>query len=228
MKTNRIQKFVAATVVTCAMILPAAAEEKVPEGMQPLQWKEPRALFIGTPVPIKMDNLEKAGKRRGTVYVPKGVVNVALNKKVTSSDMEPVIGELEMVTDGDITGVDGSYVELGPFEQWIQIDLGAETELHAILFWHFHSAARVYHDVTVQISNDEKFEKGVETLYSNDHDNSLEKGKGEKKAYIETSEGRLVMATGKKARYVRLWSNGNHADEMNHYCEVEVHGKPAK
>ena len=51
-----------------------------------------------------------------------------LDKKVTSSDDAPVIGELAMVTDGDKEGADGSYVELGPDKQWVQIDLGAAAD----------------------------------------------------------------------------------------------------
>ena len=43
--------------------------------------------------------------------------------------------------------------------------------------------------------------------------------------YIETYEGRPFAVPGVKARYVRLWSNGNTSDDMNHYIEVEVFGK---
>jgi hypothetical protein len=46
--------------------------------------------------------------------------------------------------------------------------------------------------------------------------------------YVETSEGRLVDAKGVKGRFIRLYSNGNTANELNHYIEVEVFGKPAK
>ena len=46
--------------------------------------------------------------------------------------------------------------------------------------------------------------------------------------YIETSEGRLVDGKGAIARYVRLYSNGNNANELNHYVEVEVYGRPPK
>ena len=35
----------------------------------------------------------------------------------------------------------------------------------------------------------------------------------------------VLDAKGKKGRYVRLYSNGNTSDELNHYCEVEVFGK---
>ena len=42
------------------------------------------------------------------------------------------------------------------------------------------------------------------------------------------SEGKLVDARGSRARYVRLYSNGSNANELNHYIEVEVFGRPAK
>jgi hypothetical protein len=45
--------------------------------------------------------------------------------------------------------------------------------------------------------------------------------------YIETNLGKLIDAKGTKGRYVRLYSNGNTTDKLNHYIEVEVFGKPA-
>ena len=52
-------------------------------------------------------------------------------------------------------------------------------------------------------------------------------GIGSDMHYVETSEGRLIDAKGVRARYVRLYSNGNSSNELNHYIEVEVYGKPA-
>ena len=52
-------------------------------------------------------------------------------------------------------------------------------------------------------------------------------GVGKAKAYIETNEPRAVDAKGVKTRYVRLYSNGNTSNDMNHYIEVEVFGRPA-
>jgi hypothetical protein len=46
--------------------------------------------------------------------------------------------------------------------------------------------------------------------------------------YVETAEGKLVDAKGSRARYVRLYSNGNNANELNHYVEVEIFGRAAK
>jgi hypothetical protein len=65
-------------------------------------------------------------------------------------------------------------------------------------------------------------------VFNNDIDNSLALGKGNDMHYVETNEGKLIDAKGQKARYVRLWSNGNNAEDFNHYTEVEVYGKPAE
>ena len=36
----------------------------------------------------------------------------------------------------------------------------------------------------------------------------------------------LIDPKGIKGRYVRLYSNGNTANDLNHYVEVEVYGTP--
>ena len=140
--------------------------------------------------------------------------------------VQPVIGELDMVTDGDKSGAEGSFVELGPTRQWVQIDLGAARPLHAIVAWHYHSQARVYRDVIVQVSDDPAFKTGVTTVFNNDHDNSAKLGIGQDKEYIEVAEGKLFDPKGVKGRYVRLYSNGNTTNELTHYVEVEVFGSP--
>ncbi len=129
-----------------------------------------------------------------------------------------------MVTDGEKSGGDGYFIELGPGPQWVQIDLGAPHPLAAIVAWHYHSQARVYRDVVVQVSDDAAFKTGVTTVYNNDHDNSSKLGAGKDKEYIEVAEGRLFDPKGVKARYVRLYSNGNTTNDLNHYVEVEVYG----
>lgn len=92
--------------------------------------------------------------------------------------------------------------------------------------WHYHSNARVYHDVIIQVSNDKNFINDVKTVYNNDHDNSAGMGIGKEKEYWETFEGRLINVSGVKGRYVRLYSNGSTEDDMNHYTEVEVFATP--
>jgi hypothetical protein len=194
----------------------------------PLKVEYPKPLFAGTPRPIQLSNLEPAGAKRADLMVPAGTTLLSKGKPVTSSEAIPVIGELSYITDGDKTGIDGAYVELGPGVQWVQLDLGASAKIAAIAAWHFHSQARVYHDVIVQISDDKDFKKGVTTIYNNDDDNSSKLGKGKDLAYVETNHGRIFDAKGATGRYVRLYSNGNTSDELSHYCEVEVFGTPAK
>lgn len=199
------------------------------EDQVPLKIDLPKPLFVGTPRPLKLANLEKPRTgRRPDMMVPAGTTLLSKGKPVTSSDSLPVIGELPLVTDGDKSGNEGSYVELGPGVQWVQIDLGATAKIAAIAVWHFHSQARAYHDVVVQISDDPEFKNGVQTVFNNDDNNSAGLGTGSDQAYIETYEGKLIDAKGTAGRYVRLTSNGNTSDELNHYTEVEVYGQPAK
>lgn len=192
------------------------AQDKVP-----LQTTLPTPLFVGTPVPINVPNLEPAQKgKRPDFLVPAGTENLAKGKTVTASDNEPVVGTLDLITDADKEGDEGAWVELAPGKQWVQIDLAKEASISAILIWHFHSQARVYRDVVVQVSDDPTFSKNVTTVF----DSTIATGKD--KAYIETYEGKLIDAKGVKGRYVRLYSNGNTTNKLNHYIEVEVFGKP--
>jgi hypothetical protein len=194
-----------------------------------LKLQLPKPMFIGTPTNLKSANLEVVtGKPRGPFMVPVGTTLLSMKKAVRSSDIQPVIGELDMVADGEKNGGDGYFIELGPGKQWVEVDLGASQALHAILLWHYHSQARVYRDVIVQITDDKDFLKGVTTVFNNDHDNSSGLGIGQDKEYIEVAEGRLFDPKGAKARYVRLYSNGNTTNDLNHYVEVEVFGTPVK
>lgn len=207
-----------------AQTTPASTEVK----MVPIDIKLPKPMFIGTPQNIQVPKLEKPlGKPRPPFLAPEGTTNVAAGKPVSSSDEAPVIGELKMITDGDCEAGDGSYVELGPFLQHVTIDLGKKHTIYAILAWHYHKQPRVYFDVIVQVADDADFTSNVATLYNNDLDNSAKMGVGEDNHYVETSEGRLIDAKGVSGRYVRLYSNGNSNDDLNHYIEVAVYGKPA-
>src|ERR1022692_4022686 len=201
--------------LTAAVLFTAAA---LAQDQVPLKTDLPKPLFVGTPVPIKVPNLEPAPKgKRPDFLVPAGTANLAKGKKVTASDSEPVVGTLDLITDGDKEGDEGSWVELGPGKQWVQIDLEKESEISAVLVWHFHSQKRVYLDVVAQVSNDPKFEKDVTTLFNADAANDLGLGAGTDRPYVETYEGKLIDAKSVKARYVRLYSKGNTTNKMNHY-----------
>ena len=201
----------------------ALAQDKVV-----LNTKLPPPLFVGTPVPINVPNLEPPIRgKRPDFLVPAGTVNLARNKKVSASDDSPDVGTLDLVDDGDKAGDEGSWVELGPGKQWVQIDLAKKANIYAVLVWHFHSQARVYRDVVVQVSDDPTFKSGVTTIFNNDFHGDLGLGAGKDLNYIETYQGKLIDAKGVSGRYVRLYSNGNTANKLNHYIEVEVWGKPA-
>jgi hypothetical protein len=217
------QKLRIALTVLLLAATGAVAQDKVP-----LKTELPKPLFVGTPVPIKLPNLEppREGKRPDFM-VPVGTTNLAAGKKVTSSDSEPVMGTLDLITDGDKDGDEGSWVELAPGKQWVQIDLEKEANIYAIMVWHYHSQARVYLDVVAQVSDDPTFSKDVTTVFNADSQNELGFGAGKDLAYIETYEGKLIDARGVKGRYVRLYSKGNTTNKLNHYIEVEVFGKPA-
>jgi hypothetical protein len=201
----------------------ASAQDKVP-----LKTDLPKPMFVGTPVPVKLPNLEppRQGKR-ADLMVPAGTTNLAKGKAVTSSDKDPIIGSVDLITDGEKGGEEGNWVELGPGKQWVQIDLGQEANIYGIVVWHFHAAARVYLDVVVQVSDDPAFAKNVTTVFNNDYENKQGFGAGKDLAYVDVAEGKLIDARGVKGRYVRLYSNGNTTNKMNHYLEVEVFGKPA-
>jgi hypothetical protein len=214
-------------IFAIALMLGVAAAQD--PGKEELKLQLPKPMFMGTPSNIKSPNLEPVtGKSRGPFLVPRGTALLSLKKPVQSSDMQPVIGELNFVTDNEKSGGDGYFVELGPGKQWVQIDLRAPYYLNAILVWHYHSQPRVYHDVVIQVSEDKDFLKGVTTLFNNDHDNSSGLGIGKDKEYIEVAEGRLIDPKGIRGRYVRLYSNGNTSNDLNHYVEVEVYGLPVK
>lgn len=216
-------------LLLCSGLVLALAMPGHGQEMKPIDIKLPKPMFIGTPQNMQVPNLEKPlGKPRPPFLAPAGTKNVALGIMPGSSDEEPIIGELEMITDDNKEAADGNYVELGPFLQHVTLDLGAPHTIYAVLFWHFHKQPRVYFDVIVQVADDADFVTNVKTLFNNDHDNSAGLGVGKDLHYVETAEGKLVDAKGVQARYVRLYSNGNNNNDLNHYIEVAVYGKPLK
>jgi len=186
----------------------------------------PSPAFRGTPVPLKEAHVEKPlGKPRPPFLAPKGTVNLALAKPVSASDPAPPSGEVDYVTDGDKEASDFGYLELRSGAEWVQVDLGQKATIYAVLLWHSHAEARVYRDVVVLVSDDIDF-LDAQTVFNSDYDNTSGLGIGADLGYVETAEGKLIDCKGVEGRYVRLYSNGSHIDEKNHYTEVEVFGRP--
>jgi hypothetical protein len=199
--------------------------------LAPLPIKLPIPAFMGTPTDIPLDTnlVEKlSDKPRPPFMAPKGVQNVALQKKVTSSDKAPITGALDLVTDGDKESNDNTFVELHRKTQWVQIDLEKKFKVYAIIVWHAHNTFQIYHDIAVQISDDPDFTQNVQTVYNNDQDNSSGLGIGTDKEYFENYEGRLMPVKGVAGRYVRCYSKGSSYSALNRYTEIEVWALPAE
>ena len=99
-------------------LLIVSADDK----LVPLKTDLPKPLFVGTPVPVKVPNLEppRQGKRPDFM-IPAGCINLAKGKTVTSSDSQPTTGDLSQITDGIKDGDEGNYVELDRGKQWVQV-----------------------------------------------------------------------------------------------------------
>src|SRR5580698_8722539 len=92
------------------LALTLAATAALAQNEVVLKTQLPPPLFVGTPVPLNVPNLEPPMKgKRPDFMVPAGTINLAKGKKVTSSDNNPVVGTLDLVTDGDKAGDEGSW-----------------------------------------------------------------------------------------------------------------------
>ena len=196
--------------------------DKVPLGIE-----YPSEALAFTPKPLpRWPGLIPSPKQAPVFLVPKGTVLLSRGKKVSSSDSNPIIGSLELITDGVRRVGEGYYVELMEGTQWVQIDLEKSAELHAIVVWHDYEGDFAYRGVAIQISDDPKFQAGVITVYNNDYDNTLKFGKGFDPPYQESGFGLIADAKGTKGRYIRLYSSGSSVSDVNRYTEVSVFGMP--
>lgn len=192
----------------------------------PIPVAYPAPVFTGTPRDLFSPNLEAPLlELPPPPEAPPGIGNLALGRAVIASVPAPLSGELAMVTDGDKEARPRALCELEAGPQYLQIDLGKQAELFAVLLWHYHAEPRIYFDVVVQASDDPDFAGDAITLFNNDHDNTLGLGAGRDKEYIETYRGKAIPAQGAKARYLRCWSNGNTANALNACLEIEAWGR---
>jgi hypothetical protein len=207
--------------------LTAAAAEG---DLVPLDLKLPPPAFKGTPKDIQLSSYVEplSDKPRPPMMVPAGLKNLAPGTKLTSSDKNATASTLAKITDGDKEANDESIIFLRKGTQWVQMDLGEPAEIFAIVLWHAHNSAKVYHDIIVQAADDADFIENVRTIYNNDQDNTSGLGVGTDREYFETHEGRLINAKGLKARYLRFYSKGSTESALNEYTEIEVYGRPAK
>ena len=205
--------------------LPAADGDKVP-----LALKLPAPAFKGTPKDLQLGpNVEPlSDKPRPPMMVPAGLKNIATGSKLTCSDKNATSDILAKITDGDKDASDQSIIFMRKGTQWVQLDFGSPQEIFAVVIWHAHNMAKVYHDVIVQVADDADFIENVRTVFNNDADNTSGLGVGTNREYFETYEGKLIDAKGVKARYIRFYSKGSTESALNEYTELEVFGRPAK
>ena len=135
---------------------------------------------------------------------------------------------LGKIVDGDKEASDQSIIFPRKGTQYVQMDLGAPSEIFAIVIWHAFNAAKVYHDVVVQAADNADFTQNVRTIFNNDQDNSSGLGVGTDREFFETHEGKLIDAKGIKTQYLRFYSKGSTESALNEYTEIEVYGRPAK
>jgi len=169
------------------------------------------------------------GKER-SFKVRSGVKNLALFKPVTAS-AEPIVGDVDQITDGIKKSRKFDYVELPGKFGWVQVDLGQRRTIHAVIVWHFYKNATIYGDVIVRLADDAALTQNVRTLFNNDHDNSAGMGKGSDEAFYTRWWGELVDARGKNhegtpGRYVRVYTSAGWDKEPPRFVEVSVFGKP--
>ena len=160
--------------------------------------------------------------------MPKEACNVAPGKKITCSDKNATAGDLAKLTDGDKEAEESGIVLLHKGLQWVQFDLGVPHEIYAIVVWHAFDTHKIYRSVIAQAADDADFTANVRTLFNNDRENSSGLGIGADRQYVESNLGKIIEGQGARARYVRLYSNGNSDSKLNEYTEVEIYGRPAK
>ena len=204
----------------------SAADEK----LVPLKIELPAPGFKGTPKEVQTNSYTEPmpDKQPALPMVPPGLKNIAKDAKLTCSDKNATSDTLAKVVDGDKEASEQSIIYLRKGTQWVQMDFGSPQEIFAIAVWHAHNAAKVYHDVVVQVADDQDFISNVRIVFNNDHENASGLGVGTDREYFETFYGKTIDAKGVKARYIRFYSKGSTESALNEYTEIEVYGRPAK
>ena len=184
----------------------------------------------GNPRGVKPPHLRAKGRRPPFMVRP-GMTNLALYKPVSASE-EPVIGDVDQITDGLKKSGQFDYVEIGPGLGWVQVDLGKLRTVHAVVIWHYYKNATIYNDVIVRLADDPEMARNVTTVLNNDHDNSARLGKGDDKAFYtrwwgEIADARGDDGKGTPGRYVRVYTADGMENEPVRFVEIAVYGKGA-
>ncbi len=146
--------------------------------------------------------------------------NLAINAIVSGVEDPSAVND-STISSGNATTLNGT----GTGNQaYAVLDLGAHFMLGGLNVWHDDpNTPYTYKDVLIEVSEFSDFRTSVK-VFNNDMDNSLGRGIGSDAVYQETGMGKLIKFAPTRARYVRLWSNGNNVDNNNRLVEVEVYG----
>ena len=217
-------------MASCAPAADAPKDRRRFRGQGAAGYQAARARFQGHAPGLECRPQRRAALRKAPRAHdgPPGLKNLAPGSKITCSDKNVPADSLAKLTDGDKEASDQSIIFLRKGTQWVQLDLGSPQEIFAVVIWHAHNMAKVYHDVIVQVADDPDFIENVRTVFNNDNDNTSGLGVGTNREYFETYEGKLIDAKGIKARYIRFYSKGSTESALNEYTELEVFGRPAK
>jgi hypothetical protein len=220
-----------AVVAACAGLLAPpllSADDATKDAWVPLQLKLPAPVGAGTPKNVPPgSSVEFNAKPPPPLLVPKDAVNVAPGKKISCSDKNATAGDLAKLNDGDKEAEESSILLLHKGLQWVQFDLAVPHEIFAVVVWHAFDAPKIYRSVIVQVADDADFTENARILFNNDRENSAGLGIGADRQYFESNQGKIIDAKGARARFVRLYSNGNSDSLLNEYTEVEIYGRPA-
>src|SRR5208337_5263482 len=178
-------------LASCSPAADAPKDQPAVAGdLVPLALKLPAPAFKGTPKDLQLGpNVEPlSDKPRAPMMVPPGLKNIAPGSKVTCSDKNVPADNLAKLTDGDKEASDQSIIFLRKGTQWVQLDFGSPQEIFAVVIWHAHNSAKVYHDVIVQVADDPDFIENVRTVFNNDASNASGLGVGTNREYFETYE----------------------------------------
>tara|TARA_R110001592_G_scaffold168786_1_gene405121 strand:+ start:146 stop:2092 length:1947 start_codon:yes stop_codon:yes gene_type:complete len=186
----------------------------------------PEPSYGGTPLDYWSPNLEEEGHGAPVRNVPNEQARIiSRGRPVSSSNTKDPYADIGRLSDSKKDYSKENVIVLPPGPQWVQIHLEADYRITAVIVWHYYEDQRVYQDVAVRVSSRPDGKDGT-MLYNNDHDNSLGMGVGTDREYVEKYTGRYIDGKDAVGRYVRCFSNGNTANNNNHYIEVEVWGVP--
>ncbi|WP_053372829.1 S-layer homology domain-containing protein [Paenibacillus sp. FJAT-27812] len=209
------------TISTGSPTVSTAPSTSIPSTATPAPTPAPTA--TASPAPTATASPTPAPSTSPTpAPTPQVPFNAAAGKSLTS---DAVLMDATLATDGKADNTD-LFTEAESGLKYIQIDFGASQTINSVYLWHYFGDGRTYHDVIVQLSDDEAFAEST-TVFNNDTDGSAGLGTGTDAEYAETEEGKAISVSAVHARYLRVYSNGATKQNgglsvFNHYVEVEA------